>query len=372
MVRRGMVRALALIGCLRAPALSLMAPHRRLPRGGAARRAVGGLGDWDYAARPKAFEAGGQDKLAEALGQLDDETVQKALDCLAPLITENRRERLEEVLQQRCGRVQFLFENPANPSNVWACLRSMDAFGVAKVHVVVDEKAYGVMEAGEEAEEEAEEGAAALTSEREAEKRRTRVRSMKSAAGSAQWLLLEEHGGIAEALERIRAAHPKIRVFASDLSPGAVDVNDIDFGSGSAAAGAIPEEPASGSGSGDAGVTVASDEDVLVIMGNEDRGISAEARSLADHRYYLPMRGFAESFNLSVATAITLAYLQAKGGLVPGSLKKADEDRLRLRWYMQSAARGSAIVVLRRYGIELPGLEGEMHIPRTKIMNFRA
>lgn len=43
-------------------------------------------------------------------------------------------------------------------------------------------------------------------------------------------------------------------------------------------------------------------------MGNEDRGISDEIRELADETFYLPMCGFAESFNLSVATAIVLAY----------------------------------------------------------------
>lgn len=44
-------------------------------------------------------------------------------------------------------------------------------------------------------------------------------------------------------------------------------------------------------------------------MGNEERGISDTMRSLVDKTFYLPMYGFAESYNLSVATAITLAYM---------------------------------------------------------------
>jgi len=314
-----------------------------------ARRTSGfaSLGDWDYGANPKGFEAeGSSDPLAGVLAQLDDEKVAKALSLVSPLLTEQRKERLEEVLGQRCGRVQFLFENPANPSNVWACLRSMDAFGVARVHVVVDPRAYGIEEEVPEEQSPAEERA------------RGRLRSMKSSAGSAQWLLLEEHGSVAAALQKLRAANPKLRVLASDLSSGAVDINDMSFEAGEA-------------GSGQQEALVRDDEDILVIMGNEDRGISEEARGLADFRFFLPMRGFAESFNLSVATAITLAYLQAKHGLRPGSLSQADEDRLRLRWYMQSLRQGTAIALFRRHGIELPGLEDAKHLPRQRIMGYR-
>ena len=50
---------------------------------------------------------------------------------------------------------------------------------------------------------------------------------------------------------------------------------------------------------------------ICIVMGNEERGISKTLRNLADETFYLPMCGFAESFNLSVATAITLAYMKA-------------------------------------------------------------
>ena len=46
---------------------------------------------------------------------------------------------------------------------------------------------------------------------------------------------------------------------------------------------------------------------ICIVMGNEDRGISDEMRELADETFYLS--GIAESFNLSVATSITLAYM---------------------------------------------------------------
>jgi len=59
-------------------------------------------------------------------------------------------------------------------------------------------------------------------------------------------------------------------------------------------------------------------------------------RELADETFTLPMVGFAESFNLSVATAITLAHLSAvsqdgKGPLRPGDLPTHEYNCLVLK-----------------------------------------
>jgi len=97
---------------------------------------------------------------------------------------------------------------------------------------------------------------------------------------------------------------------------------------------------------------------VCIVMGNEDRGISQEMRDGADGTFTLPMVGFAESFNLSVATAITLAHLSAKGKDGPiraGDLGEHEVNCLRLKWLMNSLAQkrmGKAL--LRRHNIELP------------------
>jgi hypothetical protein len=110
-------------------------------------------------------------------------------------------------------------------------------------------------------------------------------------------------------------------------------------------------------------------------MGNEERGISDEMRSLADETFYLPMCGFAESFNLSVATAIALAYMSAvsgrggegssdatagsdsgiKGPLRPGDLDPHELQCLKLRGVINSLAQkrmGKAL--LKQEGIVLP------------------
>ena len=99
---------------------------------------------------------------------------------------------------------------------------------------------------------------------------------------------------------------------------------------------------------------------VCIVMGNEELGISDEMRELADETFTLPMVGFAESFNLSVATSITLAHMSAKskngkGPLKPGDLDEHEFNCLYLKGLLNSLPQkklGPAI--LRQNGIHLP------------------
>lgn len=72
------------------------------------------------------------------------------------------------------------------------------------------------------------------------------------------------------------------QVVASDLSPSAVPIGDIDW--------SVP---------------------TAVVLGNEERGISDSMRNMADATFVIPMRGFVRSFNMSVACSIILAHLSA-------------------------------------------------------------
>lgn len=73
-----------------------------------------------------------------------------------------------------------------------------------------------------------------------------------------------------------------LQVVASDLSPSAVPIGEIDW--------SVP---------------------TAVVLGNEERGISDSMRNMADATFVIPMRGFVRSFNMSVACSIILAHLSA-------------------------------------------------------------
>ena len=73
---------------------------------------------------------------------LSPEIVQQSIDILSPYVQDRRMERIDKVLSQRTRHTRFLFENPSNPSNVWACLRTLDSFGIQYVDVIVNSDMY--------------------------------------------------------------------------------------------------------------------------------------------------------------------------------------------------------------------------------------
>ena len=104
------------------------------------------------------------------------------------------------------------------------------------------------------------------------------------------------------------------------------------------------------------------DRPLCIVMGNELRGISDTMRDMVDATFTLPMVGFAESFNLSVATAITLAHLSAASGhddksgpLRPGDLEEDEFNALLLRGMVHSISQKRVTqALLKKEGIVLP------------------
>jgi len=90
----------------------------------------------------------------------------------------------------------------------------------------------------------------------------------------------------------------------------------------------------------------------VLVFGNEELGISDEMREHADERFFLPMAGFAESFNLSVACATTLATVRNLDGL-PADMPEERQQRLLLKWLMLTIRAATQIV--KRAGVLLPG-----------------
>lgn len=144
---------------------------------------------------------------------------------------------------------------------------------------------------------------------------------MKTAMGSQKWLDLGRHVSTKDCVQKLRSTGWTI--VATDLSPGAVPFADIDF---------------------------AKLGRYAIVLGNEERGITQEMRELCDHRVYLPMRGFAQSFSLSVGCAAIASHLSASGALPAGSLSVSERERILFMWYLDSV-RG-ARQILKRNGFE--------------------
>jgi len=182
--------------------------------------------------------------------------------ALEPLSEERRRARIWEVTRARVGSVTVLMDMPRDPHNGAAVVRSADAFGVPEVNVVLREEGFQV--------------------------------GHRVAQGTERWVDVVQHRAPEDAVAalkgrgfRLVATHPR----------GAL----------------VPED-------------LRSIERLCLVLGNEHDGISEALSAAADDSVRVPMRGFVESLNLSVAAAVLLA--AALRGR-PGDLSR-DEER---RWY---------------------------------------
>jgi len=248
------------------------------------------------------------DRMHRLWQDVDLELIETATDILLPFVKEERVERIQSTLKKRTQQTRFLFENPANPSNVWACLRTLDSFGIQHVDVVVQSGQY--------------KGKAALSQKR----------GMRVAMGSAKWLTLKNHMNTVSALETIK--REGYHIMCTDVNPESKDIRQVDWD--------------------------ASGKKICIVMGNEENGISQSVRDMADESFYLPMVGFAESFNLSAATAITCAHLSAssdgdgKGPLRQGDLSEKEYKTLLLKGYLNTVNQKTARALFRKNGLEFP------------------
>ncbi len=156
-----------------------------------------------------------------------------------------RKTRIDEVVANRTRSLTVVMEALCDPQNVNAVLRTCEAFGVQEVHVVE-----GVLKPYD--------------------------RNKKISQNADKWLDLRRWKGTAECLSHLKAEG--FAVYATHLGPGSRPLEALSFAG-----------------------------KVALVFGHESRGVSAEALALADARYAIPMLGFVQSLNVSVAAAVSLA-----------------------------------------------------------------
>jgi len=156
-----------------------------------------------------------------------------------------RKARIDAVVAGRTLTLTVVMEAFCDPQNVNAVLRTCEAFGVQELHVVE-----GPMKAFD--------------------------RNKKISQNADKWLDVHRWRSSAECLAHLRAQG--FSIYVTHLDPGTRALGELSFAG-----------------------------KVALVFGNESRGVSDEAVGLADATFAIPMRGFVQSFNVSVAAAITLA-----------------------------------------------------------------
>ncbi len=217
--------------------------------------------------------------------------LQRAIDVLSPFVSPERQKRIDEVLASKTRDVVLVLEDIYDEHNASAVLRTAEAFGVLEVHAV--------------------------------ERTCRFVIDAQTSMGTHKWIDLIRQKSTEHPYEKLKARG--YAVYASSIRGDAVDLDQIPV-----------------------------DRPIALVFGNEHEGLTLDAQSTADARFRVPMRGFVESLNVSVATAISMYDVLERKRKSGRNLELEAHDRLALRadWYARSVR--AAKPILMRAGLAFP------------------
>eukprot|EP00051_Salpingoeca_urceolata_P023935 m.412765 g.412765 ORF g.412765 m.412765 type:complete len:284 (-) comp20171_c0_seq6:9411-10262(-) len=200
-----------------------------------------------------------------------------------PLAAPERLMRAQGVLGNRTGQFLLVLERCVDSFNHQAVLRTAEAFGVQHVWTVMP-----------------------ICERRHPTIDHKLARTITQ--GSYKWLSIRDFETTAECIEALKLGGWQI--WASELSPEAIPLDNR----GKEKLCPLPPK-------------------LAVVIGRETDGVSKEVLAAADRRVYLPMFGFTESFNLSVASALLLQRLFDWCPQARGNLPESEKKHLRRQWF---------------------------------------
>lgn len=203
------------------------------------------------------------------------------IEYMSQFLTPQRLNLFCRILSQRTNYITVVLEDIFHSHNASAVLRSCDCFGIQDVHVIESRHKYDV--------------------------------NPDIALGASKWLSLykynKQEGGCARSvIEALKVKNYTILATLPDEN--AVPFEDVDVSKGPMA----------------------------LVFGGERSGVSEEVRSMADDFITIPMSGFTESLNISVAAAILLQHFSglARRCANEWELNEQYRNAILLRWIRQS------------------------------------
>lgn len=159
-----------------------------------------------------------------------------------PLLTPDRQKKIERVAAGRCFDISVVLEGIYDRGNISAVMRTAEGLGFSNFHIIETFEKF---------------------------KNANRVTQ-----GADKWVEAKKWKTTTEAIKYFK--DNKIRICVTSLE-SAKPIHEIDFSS-----------------------------PLALVLGNEKSGASQEIMEAADERVIIPMPGFVQSFNISVAGALSL------------------------------------------------------------------
>lgn len=217
-------------------------------------------------------------------------------DYLKGFMSEERALSFEEVLAQRTRHVSVILENISQPHNASAVLRTCDCFGIQDVHITEDRADYSV--------------------------------NKGVSLGASKWLTLykygSENGSIEKCYERLR--ENGYAIVATTPAEDSYSMNALPI-----------------------------DKPLALAFGTELFGLSDWAIENADYKAHIPMYGFTESFNISVAASLSLQTLSSRIRNENGDWGLSEEEKIELKVAWAKNTIKSSDLIVERYLAEHAG-----------------
>lgn len=191
---------------------------------------------------------------------------QDVLKHVWPLLTEERRQKIAKVAAERNFNVSVVLENIYDRGNASAVMRSQEAFGFGLVEVIEGGQRF---------------------------KDANRVSS-----GAEKWLRTRRWANTADCCRKLKDEGFQIVVTSLEASK---PIDQVDWNRPSA-----------------------------LVLGNEKEGVSPEILKQADERIIIPMVGFVQSLNISVAGAVSLYHVSQAIKAKHGTVATVSEEQIEI------------------------------------------
>ncbi len=206
------------------------------------------------------------------------------INYLAEFITQNKRDKIDQVITNRTRHVTVVLEDIYQPHNASAVIRSYEALGAQNIHVIEKKNKFKMVE--------------------------------NIALGAAKWIDIMRYQDITSCIKSLK--DNGYRIIATTPHP--------------------PEKNAKLYTLDDLPV----ESKMALMFGTEETGLSKQAIDLADEFMYIPMYGFTESFNISVSVALAVHYIITKlqQSKINWQLDKQEQLDLKLEFYKRAIKAG--------------------------------
>ncbi|WKC74893.1 TrmH family RNA methyltransferase [Borreliella yangtzensis] len=203
-----------------------------------------------------------------------NDDVLKRISVLSEFIRDEKKVKIEEVLNRRTNYLTFVLEDIFHSQNASATIRTGEILGLSDIHVIDKKSNYTL--------------------------------NPEITLGSSQWINLNKYKDTKLAIDSLRS--DGYSIVATSLNEQSMNLENFPI-----------------------------NNKMAIFFGTELTGLSAEVLGAADLYVKIPMYGFTQSYNISVAVGIVMYSLliRLKKSGIDYLLNEVEKSNLRLKYYRQ-------------------------------------